>query len=790
MQFRERVEVQHVVDANGVRPAGAEAQGLTSAEAGERLRQYGPNEVPERRENRWLSFLRKFWAPVPWMLEVAIVLTLVLGRQADAVIIFFLLAFNAVLSFVQESRAENALALLRQHLAINARVRRDGKWQVLPARDLVPGDVIHVRVGDIVPADARVLDGDVQLDQSALTGEALPVEAARQAAVYSGSIVQRGEATGEVVATGDKTYFGRTAQLVQSAKTVTHLETIIFNIVKYLVAIDVLLVVALLLYAPLVGVPLPEALPFALILLVASVPVALPATFTIAQALGSIELSGRGVLVTRLSAIEEAASMDALCVDKTGTITLNELSVGAVRAYPPFSSGQPLEFAALASDAASQDAIDLAILRASAPSTSAAAGQRLSFTPFDPATKRTEALVKRGDTLLRVVKGMPEIVVSLCAATPAGLMSDVEALSAQGYRVLAVAVGSGEELQLAGLIALSDRPRPDSATLVSTLRNLGVQIRMVTGDAAPTAAAIAREVGIGEQVCGPQEIKGQLDSRCKVFAGVFPQDKYDLVRRLQSAGHVVGMTGDGVNDAPALKQAEVGIAVAGATDVAKAAASIVLTDPGLLNIVGAVESSRRIYQRMLTYTLNKIIKTIQIGLFLSLAFFLTRDFVITPFLVVLLLFANDFVTMSIATDNVGYSRKPDRWRVAALVASAGLLALLVLGESFLVLYLAEGVFRLAWPQVQTLVFVMLVFSGQATVYLVRQRHHLWRGRPSKWLVVATVADLIVVSLLATQGLLMAAVDWPAVLAVLGIAIAFMILMDPIKIAVFARFGLV
>lgn len=778
-----------MLDGNEMRQAEAESPGLSAAEAAERLRQYGPNEVPERRENRWLVFWRKFWAPVPWMLEVAIILTLVLGRQSDAVIIFFLLAFNAVVSFEQESRAENALAFLRQHLAINTRVRRDGEWRVRPARDLVPGDLIHLRVGDIVPADARLLDGDLQLDQSALTGESLPVEASHQTAVYSGSIVQRGEATGEVTATGGKTYFGKTAQLVQSARTVTHLESIILNIVKYLVAIDILLVVALLFYAPLAGVPLLEVLPFALILLIASVPVALPATFTIAQAFGSLELSKRGVLVTRLSAIEEAASMDALCVDKTGTITLNELSVGAMRAYPPFAPSQPLEFAALASDAASQDAIDLAILRAPAVSASAASDQRLSFTPFDPATKRTEALVKRGDTNLRVIKGMPQIVASLCATTPAGLMDDVEALSAQGYRVLAVAVGSEEELQLAGLIALIDRPRPDSATLVSDLHDLGVQVRMVTGDGAPTATAVARQVGIGEQVCGPREITGRLDLKCRVFAGVFPEDKYNLVRALQAAGHVVGMTGDGVNDAPALRQSEVGIAVSGATDVAKAAASIVLTDPGLLNIVGAIESSRRIYQRMLTYTLNKILKTIQIGLFLSLTFFVTGEFVITPFLVVLLLFANDFVTMSIATDNVGYSRKPDRWRVAPLVASSGLLALLVLVESFLVLYLALNVFHLAWPQVQTLAFVMLVFSGQATVYLVRQRHHLWQGRPSKWLVAATVGDLIVVSFLATQGLLVTPVGWSAILAVLGIAVAFMFLMDPIKVAIFKRFGL-
>ena len=781
--------------------------GLTALEADERLRRYGPNEVSERRESRWLAFARELWAPVPWMLEAAVVLTLVLGKLADALIISFLLVLNAVVSFVQQDRASSALALLRRRLAVEARVLRDGQWRLVPARDLVPGDVVHVRVGDIVPADLRLVEGDVQVDQSALTGESVPREASSGSVIYSASVVRRGEATGEVVATGARTYFGKTAQLVQAARTVTHLESIIFAVVRYLIAIDVLLVGVVIAYATVERLPLSDVVPFALVLLIASVPVALPATFTVAQALGSLELSRRGVLITRLSAIEEAASMDVLCVDKTGTITLNQLSVGAVRAYPPFTRAEVVGLAALASDAASQDPIDLAILRA--PQARAGAGyRRLSFTPFDPLTKRTEALAQRGGHRLRVVKGMPQVVAGLAQAVPEGLSSDVEALSAQGYRVLAVAAGPDSSLRLAGLIALIDRPRPDSARLVGELRELGIAIRMVTGDSAPTALAIARQVGIGERVCGPSALRAGLEAAapgglgvhpgatplstgsCDVFAGVYPQDKYNLVRWLQREGHVVGMTGDGVNDAPALRQAEVGIAVAGATDVAKAAASMVLTDPGLLNIVAAVRSSRRIYQRMLTYVLNKIVKTIQIALFLTLAFLLTGTFVTTPFLIILLLFANDFVTMSIATDNVGYSSRPDRWRVGSLVASAVPLALGVLVESFLVLYLATDVFNLTLPQTQTLVFVMLVFSGQATVYLVRQRRHLWTSAPSRWLLIATCADLVVVALLATYGVLMTAVGLSLVLMVLGIAVAFMFLMDPLKVGVFRRIGLV
>jgi len=768
------------------------AEGLSSVEAARRLRAYGPNEVPERRRSRWLAFALQFWAPVPWMLEAAIILTLALGRQADAVIISFLLVFNGIVSFWQQSRAENALALLRKHLAVNARVRRDGKWQLLPARELVPGDIVHVRAGDIAPADVRVQAGDLQVDQSALTGESLPREIPSGSILYSASVVQRGEATGEVLATGARTYFGKTTQLVQSARTVTHLERLIFQIVKYLMALDLLLVIGLVAFAFFTNLPFFEVLPFALILLIASVPAALPATFTLAQALGAVELSHRGVLVTRLSAVEEASSMDVICLDKTGTITENRLSVGAVRAYPPCSAERVLELGALASDAASQDPIDIAILQAGLSGTRATY-QRLSFVPFDPTTKRTEAVVQSDGETLRIMKGTPQIVASLAGMVPESLSRDVDELASQGYRVLAVAAGSTDRLGVAGLIALVDRPRPDSSTLIADLLGLGIEVKMITGDTASSARAVAHQVGIYGRVCELAELRArgaQASMDCAVFAGVFPQDKFDLVRSLQQAEHVVGMTGDGVNDAPALKQAEVGIAVAGATDVAKSAASLVLTHPGLLDIVAAVQTSRRIYQRMLTYTMNKIIKTIQVGLLLSLAFFLTRNFVVTPFLVVLLLFANDFVTMSIATDSVGYSPKPDRWKIRPLVASSGLLALLVLAESFLVLYLGTRVFGLAWPAVQTLMFVTLVFSGQATVYLVRQRSFLWTTWPSKWLLAATTVDIVAVMILATNGILMAPISLPLVLTALGIAVGFMLLADPLKVSIFRRFELV
>jgi H+-transporting ATPase len=610
--------------------------------------------------------------------------------------------------------------------------------------------------------------------------------------------VTRGEATGVVGATGSATLFGRTSVLVREARTATHLESVIFHIVRYLVVIDVTLVAVMFAFAAAIGTPLADTAPFALIILIASVPVALPTTFTVAQAVGAQELSrgsderhpGHGVLVTRLSAVQEGASMDVLCTDKTGTLTLNQLRLEDAVAYPPFTADELLTMAALASDDSGQDPIDLALLRAADGHPGGAT--RLEFTPFDPSTKRTEALVERAGERLRIVKGMPEVVGRMSAAVPPSLDGDLERLAASGARVLAVAAGPPDRVALVGLVALGDRPRPDSAQLVDELRGLGIAVKMITGDTAATAASVARQVGIEPTVCTGAQLREQpeLAERCSVFAGVFPEDKYELVQSLQLGGHVVGMTGDGVNDAPALKRAEVGIAVDSAVDVAKAAASMVLTEPGLVDTVAAVTVSRRIYQRMMTWTLNKIIKTAQVAVFLTAAFVVTRHFVTTPLLIVLLLLANDFVTMSLAVDHARPSPRPERWRVSALVSASLALATVVLAESFLDLWLARGVFHLSWPETQTLIFLMLVFSGQATVYVVRERGHFWTSRPVGWLVAATVADVIVVSALAVGGVLMTPIGLPYVLLVLGVAAAFMLVMDPVKVVALRRFGLV
>lgn len=765
--------------------------GLSTPEAQQRLQQYGPNSIPEEHPHRVLAFMRKLWGPIPWMLEVTIILQLVLGKHVNAIITITLLLVNALLSFLQENRAQNALALLRQRLTIQARVMRDDRWQLLPAQELVPGDLIHLRVGDLIPADLRLLEGQISADQSSLTGESAPADLGANSTAYAGSVVKRGEGTGEVTGTGRSTYYGKTAELVHTAKTVSHLETIIQSVVQYLVAMNVILAAAILVYTLIQGLPLDELLPFILILLVASVPIALPATFTLATALGSLELSRRGVVVTRLSAIEEAAGMDVLCSDKTGTITQNQLAVADCRVYAPYTEDELGQWAALASDDATQDPIDMAILTwARDQGIPVDLSQRVQFTPFDPLTKRTEALVRQGDQALHIVKGFPQAVVAM-TQDGAEIAREMEDLAAQGYRVLAVAAGQDSALHLTGLIALQDPPREDSKTVIQSLRDLGVRVLMITGDGLATAQAIARQVGIMGSACPPEALRQDRHDeniQCEVFAGVFPEDKFKLVQSLQRSGHVVGMTGDGVNDAPALKQAEVGVAVANATDVAKAAASLVLTSPGLSDMVAAVEVGRRIYQRMLTYTLNKIVKTFQIGLFLSLGLLLTGILVTRPRFVLLLLFANDFVTMALATDRVTFSPKPDRWNIRSLVSSALVLASAWLAFSFGVLYVGHSVLNLDHARLQTLIFVMLVFSGQANVYLVRERLHFWNSMPSRWLMLSTAVDVLVVSLLATLGILMSSIS-PLQVAGLFLSTVFcMVGLDYVKVAAFRIFN--
>lgn len=772
------------------------ATGLPSAEVQRRLQLFGINAIEEIRTPRWRQLLGKLWGPVPWMLEAVIVLQVILGRDQEALVILFLLAFNALVAFTQERRAQDALTLLRHQLQVNARVLRDAHWSRLRAAQLVPGDVVHVRAGDIVPADLLLFDGTVALDQSALTGESLAVEAGPGQTAYTGAVVRQGEASGEVTATGSRTYYGRTAELVRTSSAPSHMQRTIFSIVKSLVAFDLLLVLLVFLYAATHGLPSGDTVVFALLLLVASVPVALPATYTLATAVASTRLAKQGILVTRLPAVEEAAAMDTLLSDKTGTLTQNVLSVTGFRALASVDEADILRAAALASDEASQDPLDLAILAIyrdrTQGGTMPAQPARTDFRPFDPITRFSEGVYVVDGGEWHALKGAASAVLEHCGADAAQREVAQEAkraLAAGGARVLAIAAGPAGSIQLLGLVSLTDPPRADAAELITKLGRLGVRVSMATGDALETARAIGQRLGLGTRVCVPRGDDLRQPENCDIFARVLPEDKHAIIRALQQAGHVTGMTGDGVNDAPALRQAELGIAVASATDVAKAAAGVVLTNPGLSGVLTVVGVGREVHRRMLTYILNKIVKTLEIVVFLTLGLWLTGGFVISPRLIVLLLFANDFVTMCIATDRVRPATRPQCWRVGQLAGAAAILAAVSLVFSISLYGVVRTHAGLGSGQMQTVVFLLLVFTTQANVYVLRNDGRIWTLAPGGIMVLASVVDVAFVSTMAATGTLMSAVPLPLVGALIGTVAVFALALDQIKGIVFRRFML-
>lgn len=751
--------------------AGQALAGLTTEEARRRLERFGPNAVAEREPPRWRVFAAKFWAPVPWMLEAALALQLALGSYVEAGLFATLLVFNAVLSFVQEGRAGAALDALRKRLAPTALARRDGEWVRLAAAEIVPGDVVRLALGALVPADARILEGAVLLDQSLVTGESVPVEAGAGSDVYAGSLVRRGQASAEVRATGAGTSLGRAVELVRVSRAPSSEQAAIFATTRNLAIVNATLALLMLGYGFAGALAGTDLVRLALTALLATIPLALPTTFTLSAAFSAQLLARRGVLLTRLSAAHEAAAMDVLCVDKTGTLTRNALEVEDVLALPGFERARVLALAATASSEGDADPIDAAVRRAAA-----AEGVRAldiaRFVPFDPATQRAEAEATEAGKRVRIVKGAFEALAE--AQRAAGAERKVQDLAAAGHRVIAVAAGMDGTLQLAGLIAISDPPRPDSAPLVAELRSLGVATKMVTGDSRATAAAIAGKVGIDE---------------ADVFARVVPEDKHRLVTTLQAEGHVVGMCGDGTNDAPALRQAQIGIAVSGATDAAKAAAGMVLTSPGLGGIQAAVREGRVGFQRLLTYTFNMLVKKIEIVLFLAAGLVVFGEPLLTPTLMIFMLMTNDFLSMSLTTDRATPPRSPARWEMGKVTRAALVLAACKLAFSLAVVALGKWRLGLRPAELQTLALVALVYGAQALLFVLRERGRLWSSRPGGWVVASSSADVAIVSTLALSGTLMAPLPWRLLALVLAAVVALALLLDQVKIAVLRAFRL-
>ena len=724
------------------------------------------------------------------MLEAAILLELVLGKYVEAAIIAGLLVFNAALGLFQESRAQATLAALKSRLALNASVRRDGTWKTVLAAELVPGDLVKLSLGGVVVADVKLSGGEVLLDQSMLTGESVPIEAGPGVQAFAGALVRRGEAMAEVTATGTRTKFGRTAQLVSTAHVVSSQQKAVLRVVRNLAAFNGVVIVVLVAYAVLLKMPFAEIVPLVLTAILASIPVALPATFTLAAALGARILAKLGVLPTRLSAVDEAGTMVVLCADKTGTLTQNALTVTAVRPMPGFDEAHVLALAALASSDGGQDPVDGAVRTAAASKTISDAPKLVKFVPFDPAKKMSEATATDTTGVTqRIVKGAFAAVVGLAHTSPTAAAAAKE-LEGQGFRVLAVVAGPPTALKLAGLVALSDPPRADSAALVTELHGLGVRTVMVTGDAPATAAIVAREVGLDGKVCPPGPIPDSVHpEQFAVFAGVLPEDKYKLVKAFQKSGHTVGMCGDGANDAPALRQAQIGIAVSTATDVAKSAAGMVLTEPGLGGIVAAVKEGRVVFQRILTYTLNSITKKVVQGLFLAVGLIMTGHAILTPLLMVLIMITGDFLGMSLTTDNVRPSLAPNVWRIGNLTVAGIAMGI---GELiFCTSVLVFGAYRLGFDleTLRTLAFIVIVFGNQATTYTNRERQRLWSSRPSIWVIVSSVTDLVIASTLAVGGIAMAPLSALVVVSTLGAAVSFAVMMDCVKVPIFHRLAI-
>jgi H+-transporting ATPase len=770
--------------------------GLSTEEAKKRIQQYGFNEIPEKKVNPIMKFLQYFWGPIPWMIEAAVVMSAVINHWEDFFIILTLLMINAVVGFWQEYKADTAIELLKQKLALNARVLRDGKWLQIPSKELVPGDIVRVRLGDIIPADIKLMNGEyLSIDESALTGESLPVEKHVSDIAYASSIIRQGEMDALVTGTSINTFFGKTTKLVEEAKTQSHFQKAILKIGNYLIVLAVTLVALIFFVALFRQESLLVTLQFALVLTVAAIPAALPAVLSVTMAVGAIVLAKKEAIVSKLVAIEEMAGMDVICADKTGTITKNELTIGDIQPFSEFTTDDVLIFGTLASRAEDQDPIDTAIITKTLETHSdiIKTYKIVKFKPFDPVSKRTEVSLEdaKGNKIL-VTKGAPQIILSLAnnKKTENDKANEtVNSFALKGYRALGVAkTDTQNKWQFIGLIGMYDPPRKDSAETIKTAESMGVNVKMVTGDHAAIASEIAKEVGLGTHIMPASSFLDKNDSEAQRaveesdgFAQVFPEHKYRIVELLQNKGHIVGMTGDGVNDAPALKKADAGIAVAGATDAAKSAADIVLTKPGLSVIIDAIKESRKIFQRMNNYAIYRISETIRVLLFIVASILVFNFYPVTAVMIVLLALFNDVPIMAIAYDNVKFSNEPERWSMRTVLTVSTLLGIVGVFSSFIIFYIGDVVLQLPLGTLQAFIFLKLAVAGHLTIFVTRTRSHFWSIRPSGLLFWSAVVTKVLATLVVVYGVFISPIGWGLAGLVWGYAFLAFVITDFLKI---------
>jgi H+-transporting ATPase len=769
-------------------------EGLSSQEAERLLAEYGPNEIVERRRSVLLELASRFWGPIPWMIEAALILTGVTERWTDFGIIGVLLAMNGLVGFWEEHQAGNAIAALKQRLAVQARVRRDGRWQTLEARLLVPGDLVHVAIGQIVPADGRVVTGEPEVDQSALTGESLPVGKSPGDDLYSGSVLARGEASAIVTETGPRTFFGRSAQLVAAEPPPSHFQQAVLTIGRALIVLALVLVTVIVAVSLARGSGVSTTLEFALVVTIASIPVALPAVLSVTMAVGARVLARHQAIVTHLPAVEELAGVDILCTDKTGTITENRLTLAQPAVLDANADADAVRIAAaLASRREGRDPIDLAILDA-VPEREINGFDTVEFRPFDPHRKRAEARVcDAHGTEFEVAKGASQAIAALVQPPPRlarRLDEAVVSFGERGYRSLAVARRDGDAWRLLGVLPLHDPPRPDSRSVVEEAAKLGLAVKMVTGDRVEIAREVAGEVGLGDRILEAGELDEEGDGLAAEvrdadgFAQVVPEHKYRIVEALQHAGHIVAMTGDGVNDAPALRRADAGVAVSGATDAARAAADIVLLAPGLSVIVDALRLSREIFRRMTNYAIYRITETIRVVVFVTVAILALGYFPVTAVQIVLLALLNDVAILSIAVDRVRASSRPDRWRMGDVLTIAALLGLVGVVESMSILLVGDLVLGLDRELLRTLLYLKLSVAGSLTLYIARTRGPFWSVRPAGLLFGAVCLAEATATLIAHFGLLMTPLPWRYVGFAWGWALVWMFGLDAAKLGAY------
>ncbi len=837
----------------GVEGSLSGIDGLTSAEAAERLEKFGPNEIPENKESTFHRIFRRFWGPIPWMIEIAAVLSALVNKWEDFSIIMVMLLVNAILDFYQESKALNAINALKKSLASTALVLRDGKWVVVNAREIVPDDIIKIKIGDIVPADAVLVDGDFILaDQSALTGESLPVTKKVDDEVYGNAIVKKGEMIARVTTTGLSTYFGKTVKLVSKAQKEqkSHFQAMVIKVGNFLILLTVVMIAIILAVGFHRHENILDLLEFSLVLTVAAIPVALPTVLTVTMAVGAINLARKKAIVSRLAAIEELAGMDILCSDKTGTLTKNVMTISTPYSVGDFKADDVLFYGALASLEENQDPIEMPVfqyLKKHKIYNKLTNYKLKKFIPFDPVNKKT---ISEYDNLT-VTKGAPQVIIAECRHDfdKEKAENKVKEFAAKGFRTLGVAFKphADDRFRFVGLIPLYDPPRDDSEETIRDLKEHGVDTKMVTGDNIEVAKYIAGILAIGSDIKNIKDLKGQDSSEYKIlaqvitenlykklnpkvddqqvkevvndvvfkvqkalndmpipkghirqheseiielieqsngFAQVFPEDKYYIVDKLQKARHIIGMTGDGVNDSPALKKADCGIAVSGATDAARAAGDIILMAPGLKVINDAIKMARITFERMKGYTIYRIAETVRVILFMTLAIAVFNFYPVTALMIILLALLNDIPILTIAYDNTKVRKFPVKWDMKEVLALSGWLGLAGVLSSFGLFFLAMDYWHLSTEMVQSLMFVKLIVAGHGTIYNTRIDDWFFkRPGPNIKLWTASFASAIFGTLIGVYGFLITPIGWKWGLIVWGYAFFWFLFNDVVKMLV-------